>query len=128
MPIHLEGEAPGADEGGVVDQPLHVLQVEVLPLEMPSEFVLDISELQIGDVRRVGDIAMPDGVTVLDDPERAVVTVTVPQLEVPEPEETVVSDQEAELVGAAGEELGDEAAAEAAAEAGDEESGGGQEQ
>lgn len=109
VPIHLHGEAPGTNEGGVVDQALFTLSVEVLPLEVPSELTLDISGMNVGDVKRVSDISLPDGVASLDDADRAVVSVAVPQLEVPEPGE------EAEL--AEGEEAEEaEAGAEGAAE------------
>lgn len=87
VPVVLEGEAPGQDEGGIADQQLHTVSVEVLPLEVPEHFTLDISDMQIGDVKRVSDLDLPAGVDLLDDPERTVVSVNVPALEVPEPEE-----------------------------------------
>lgn len=84
VPLSLTGEAPGADEGGVVDQVQFQVAIEVLPLEVPGELTLDISEMQIGDVKRLEDIDLPEGVELLDDPERTVVSVYVPQIEVPE--------------------------------------------
>lgn len=99
VPVVLEGEAPGTDEGGVADQNLFTLPVEVLPLEVPDQIVLDISDMQVGDVKRVADLPLPEGVTSLEDPERTVVSVTVPQLEVPEP----VEGEEAEAVAEAAE-------------------------
>lgn len=84
VPLHLEGEVGGAEAGAVADQQLHALHVEVLPLEVPDEIVLDVSDLEIGAVKRVGDLQVPEGVTVLTDPDQTVVSVSVPQLEVPE--------------------------------------------
>lgn len=81
VPIVTEGEAPGAEEGGVADQVLFALPVEVLPLEVPDQITLDISDMQIGDVKRVEDLRLPEGVVALEDPERTVVTVSVPFLE-----------------------------------------------
>lgn len=75
IPIRLEGEAPGVAEGGVAEQPMYTLPIQVLPLEMPDEFVVDISDMQIGDVKRVADLDVPEGIDVLEDPERTVVTV-----------------------------------------------------
>ena len=89
VPIVLEGEAPGASEGGVVEQALYALSIEVLPLEVPDQIALDISDLQVGDVKRVEDLTLPSGVTPLVEGEEPVVTVVVPQLEVPETEEPV---------------------------------------
>lgn len=79
--VHLVGEAPGQEEGGIVDQIRFTLPVEVLPLEVPEYLELDISDMQIGDVKRVADLQTPDGVTVLDDPEYSLVTLNQPQQE-----------------------------------------------
>jgi large subunit ribosomal protein L25 len=86
VPINLVGNAPGADEGGVVDQVRFDVPVEVLPLEVPDSIDLDISDMQVGDVKRLGDLNLPEGVELLDDLEYAVVSVYVPQAEVPEDE------------------------------------------
>lgn len=87
VPIHLEGTAAGEEDDGVPEQQLFSLPVEVLPLEVPDQLTLDISEMQVGDVLRVSDIPLPSGVSSLEDPEQTVVTVNVPSMEVPEPEE-----------------------------------------
>jgi large subunit ribosomal protein L25 len=86
VPVVLTGEAAGVQEGGIVEQTLFSLNVEVLPLEVPDELPLDISELGIGDVLRVSDVRVPGGVEVLDDAELPVVTIVVPSLDVPETE------------------------------------------
>ena len=102
--------APGVREGGVLQQPMRELSIEALPLEIPEHLDLDVSGLSIGEALRVADVAVPDGVKVLDDPEATVASVTAPTRvveEVPEVEEG------AEV--AEGEEA-PEAAAEAAAE------------
>lgn len=113
VPIHLEGEAPGAEEGGVIEQSLHELSVEVLPLEVPDSLSLDISELGIGDVKRVSDIVLPAGVEALVDGDTAVVSVVVPHIDVPETEtdEEAAAD-EAEAEGATGDEAEDGAESE----------------
>jgi large subunit ribosomal protein L25 len=86
VPIHLTGEAAGANEGGVVDQVRFDVPVEVLPLEVPDSLELDISDMQVGDVKRLSDLDLPEGVELLEDPDYAVVSVSIPQAEVPEPE------------------------------------------
>ncbi|HET7571608.1 MAG TPA: 50S ribosomal protein L25 [Gaiellaceae bacterium] len=96
-------DAPGVREGGVLSQPLREISVEALPLEVPEHLELDVSGMATGDTLRVGDIAAPDGVTLLDDPETVIATVTAPT-RVVEPEET--------LEGAEGEEVEGEAPAE----------------
>jgi large subunit ribosomal protein L25 len=111
QPIHaavaitVVGEAPGAKEGGVLSQVMNELHVEALPLEVPQHLEVDVSELQMGGVVRVGELSVPAGVTVLDDPETVVATVTQPTREV-----------EPEAVEGEGEEGAEGEAAEGAAE------------
>ena len=93
VPIHLEGHAAGADEGGVVDQVLFKAEVEVLPLNVPDQLRLDISGMQIGDVQRLEDLPLPDGVTLLEDPGSTVVSVSAPTIDVTEAE---AAEEEAE--------------------------------
>jgi large subunit ribosomal protein L25 len=100
------------DEGGVVSQELYALPVDVLPLEVPDQILVDISALHIGDVLHVRDLTVPAGVEVTADPDATVVTVVVPQLEVPEPTEAVEGEAGEEAEGATGEEAEGPATAE----------------
>jgi large subunit ribosomal protein L25 len=108
--VQLTGgeDAPGVREGGVLSQPLRDLNVEALPLEVPEHIDLDVSQLELNGTLRVADIAVPEGVTLLDEPETVVATITAPTREVA-PEE--------ELEGAEAEALEGEAEGEAAEEA-----------
>jgi large subunit ribosomal protein L25 len=83
--VELVGQAQGAVEGGVLQQPTREVNVEALPMEIPDRITLDVSALQIGDALRVSDISAQDGVTLLDDPETVLASVTVPT-RVEEPE------------------------------------------
>jgi large subunit ribosomal protein L25 len=100
--VQLTGaeDSPGVREGGVLSQPLRELNVEALPLEVPEHIDLDVSQLELNGTLRIADIAVPEGATLLDDPETVVATITAPTREV-EPEE--------ELEGAEGEALEGEA-------------------
>jgi large subunit ribosomal protein L25 len=114
--VHLTGgeDAPGVREGGVLSQPLRELQVSALPLEVPEHIDLDVSHMETGDTLRVEDIKVTEGVTLLDDPETVVATVTAPTREVL-PEE--VEEAEAEEGEAVAGEEGAEAPAESEGEA-----------
>ncbi|HJW59683.1 MAG TPA: 50S ribosomal protein L25/general stress protein Ctc [Actinomycetota bacterium] len=85
VPVHLVGEAPGAREGGIVDQDLYQLNVEAEVTAVPEAVDADVSGLGIGDVLRVADLKAPEGAVILDDPEASVVSVVAPTVE-PEPE------------------------------------------
>ncbi|HET8893835.1 MAG TPA: 50S ribosomal protein L25 [Gaiellaceae bacterium] len=107
--------APGVKEGGVLSQPLREVNVEALPLEVPEHLELDVSRMAIGDNLRIADLHVPEGVTLLDDTETVVATLTVPTRVVePEPEE-VEGEEGEEGAEAAAE--GEEAAAEGEAPA-----------
>ena len=77
VPIVLEGESPGARESqGTPVQHLHSLEVEALPLEMPSQITVDLSTLMEADSEtRVGDIVLPPGATLITDPNELVVRI-----------------------------------------------------
>ena len=54
------------------------VEVEALPQDLPSKFEIDISVLEtVNDVFFVKDLKVSDKVTVLDDPELPILTVSV---------------------------------------------------
>ena len=118
VPIVLEGEASAVLAGdGVVDQALHHLGVQAKPGDIPNEIVVDISGMQLGDVIRIGDLELPAGVATESDPEDAVVTASIQQVDLGE---------EPEVEGEEGEEGAEGEAAEGAgAEGGEGGEGGG---
>ncbi|MBX6762810.1 MAG: 50S ribosomal protein L25 [Rubrobacteraceae bacterium] len=78
VPVVVSGEAPGAKEGGVLQQVLYEVQVESLPGNIPQELEIDVSNLGMGENLTLGEIELPEGVTLVSDPEEVVVTVTTP--------------------------------------------------
>ena len=86
VPVQLVGEAVGAKEGGVVEQPLFDLQITATPENIPESIEVDITDLQINDSYSVGDIKVSGDFTIENDPEESVVTV-VPPTDEPSEEE-----------------------------------------
>ena len=81
VPITLKGTAIGVrDGGGRVFQPLRIVRIRVLPESIPSQFEVDITDLQIGDSVHVSDLDMEDA-EPLDDPSRTIVTIAPPKSE-----------------------------------------------
>ena len=79
VPISLVGESPGAREAGgtVIQQPREV-NVEALPLEIPSEIEVDLSQLtDPGGTIRVSDLVLGANVTLLTDLEEVVARIEV---------------------------------------------------
>ena len=84
VPVVLLGESSGARSvGGTIMQQLQFLDVEALPLEMPSQAEVDLTLLTEPDgVVRVSEIRMPGNVTVLTDSEEIAVRIELPRVEV----------------------------------------------
>ena len=74
-------------------------------MEVPEHLEFDVSALHIGESRAPRRVALPEGVTLLDDPEETVLaTVTQPtREEEPEPEEGEVAEGEEAAEGEAAE-------------------------
>ena len=130
VPVITVGEAPAATEaGGVLIQPLNELEIEALPMALIPSIQLDVTGLtEIGDSITVGDIEVPEGVTILNRPDETIVQVTFMEeekLEEPQPElELLEGEAAVPLVGEEGEEVelvGEEGEAEAGEEAEEEE-------
>lgn len=100
VPLRLEGEAEGAREGGILQQPLYELQVRAIPSAIPEEITVDVSKLDIGDTITIADLPVEDEYTFLDEEDTAIAIVLPPEAE--EEEETEAPDLsiEPEVVGA----------------------------
>jgi large subunit ribosomal protein L25 len=104
VPLHVTGDAPGVEEGGVLQQVAYEIQVESLPGDIPQEITLDVSGLGMNENLTLGDLTLPEGVTLLSEPEEVAVTVTAP---------TEISEEEMEAAGIVEEPTDEEEAAEA---------------
>jgi large subunit ribosomal protein L25 len=81
VPVRMIGEAPGTKEGGIIQQSLWEMEVEALPQELPEVIEADVSGLDMGGVLLVNDLALPEKVTILTDPETVVISVVAPHIE-----------------------------------------------
>ena len=80
--IHTTGSSQGVRQGGVLEQPIHELEIECLPKDLPQDITVDITKLDIGDSIRVNEITLPEGVKVLSNAEQVLVHVDSPRVEV----------------------------------------------
>ena len=80
IPIMLQGIPEGVRlGGGVLDQTLREIEIEVDPSSIPDHIEFDVTSLVIGDSVHISDLKVPEGVKVLDDPETSVVVVAAPR-------------------------------------------------
>jgi len=97
VPVHLVGTADGVRNfGGVLDQVLYSLEIEVLPGDIPQHIELDVTALGIGQALFVRDATAPNA-RILNAPELAICSVVAPRTEeivAPIAEEAVTSEPE----------------------------------
>jgi large subunit ribosomal protein L25 len=97
--IELRGIAPGVTAGGILNQPLHTLEVECLAISIPESIRVNIAELQIGSVIHVRELKVPEGVKIMVDPDAIVVQIAAPQAEAEAPAAEAGGPAEPEIVG-----------------------------
>jgi large subunit ribosomal protein L25 len=104
LPVRLTGSSVGIRAGGKLRQRRHYLKVNGLIKDMPDRLEIDLTDLDIGDSMKIGDLGY-DNLEVLDPPRAMVVGVVSSRLiakglrealpeEVEEVEEEVLEDGE----------------------------------
>lgn len=81
VPVEVVGKAPAIQEGGILEEILREIEVECLPASIPNVIEIDVSQLGIGDSIHIGDLTLPEGVTVLHDPDETIITILSPVME-----------------------------------------------
>ncbi|MBQ3402723.1 MAG: 50S ribosomal protein L25 [Synergistaceae bacterium] len=100
IPVEVAGreESQGIKDGGVLEA-VHELEVETLPMSIPDVITVDVSGLNIGDAIHVKDLALPENVTALADPDEVVaIVVTSRGVEDAAPEEEAPAAADVEVV------------------------------
>jgi large subunit ribosomal protein L25 len=94
VPIVLVGTPEGLKSGGILDQVLRELEIEVDPANIPNHIDVDVSALTIGHSLHVRDARIPEGVTILDDLDATVCVLAAPRAETPATGVEVVAEPE----------------------------------
>ncbi|MCL2265935.1 MAG: 50S ribosomal protein L25 [Treponema sp.] len=71
----LNGNPIGVREGGMLETPLHEIEIECLPKDLPERIEIDISGLKANQSLHVRDIALGEGVRLLSNPDQTVALV-----------------------------------------------------
>lgn len=110
VPLVTVGEQADLQSGdGVLAQALHEVQLSATPANIPDRVEADISGLELGGAAMtLGQIALPDGVELISDPDLAVAAINPTALE-----------ETTEEVAPEGEEATEEAAEDVPSEEGD---------
>ena len=93
VPIEIIGQSEGVKAGGVLNQTLTELDITCLPGSIPQNIEIDITDLNIGDALRLGQLSLSEGLSVEGDEENLIIAVNEPVQE-SEEEEEVIDDSE----------------------------------
>ena len=95
MPVELVGDCVGVRHGGRVDFVSREIEIEILPREMFDKFVLDITNLEVGELLKVADLAsqLPENAKFLDDENRVICVVEIPRVIEEEVEEEALEEE-----------------------------------
>ena len=88
VPVHYEGEenAPGTKAAGILSTLVTDIEISCLPSQLPENITVDVSGLDIGDVIRLSDVKLPEGVAIVEleneeGHDRTIVTMLAPKVE-----------------------------------------------
>ena len=71
--VELRGEAPGAKMGGVVSQSAHSVEILCPAMKIPEKLELTINDLEVGQSLTAADLELPEGASLISEPEMVVV-------------------------------------------------------
>jgi len=83
--IILHGNPIGVREGGMLENPVHEIEVECLPKDLPERIELDVSNLKANQSIHVRHIPLADGVKLISNPDQVVALVKFAKAEAAAP-------------------------------------------
>lgn len=75
VPVHLFGTALGVREGGILENPLHEVEVECFPRFLPEHLDVDVSALKANQSIHVRDLQLGADVRVLSNGDQVIALV-----------------------------------------------------
>ena len=79
VPLLMTGKAKGIVKGGILQQIFRRIPVRALPEKIPVQVEIDVTELDMGEALKAGQIILPAGVTVRLPEDKTVVVVAAPE-------------------------------------------------
>ena len=86
IPVTTKGNAPGIEQGGMLQIIRRELDVSCLPSEIPETIEIDISNLDIGESIHVQEIPLEGNIEIPEEGNFTVVTILSPKVEEKEEE------------------------------------------
>jgi large subunit ribosomal protein L25 len=83
VPLHVSGSPAGVREGGILETPLHEIEVECMPKDLPEQITVDVSALKGNESLHARDIVLPAGVKLMGSGDQVVALVKFARAESP---------------------------------------------
>ena len=107
VPLVASGQPRGLEEGGTLETYRTEVRIRCLPARIPEGIHYDVSGLELNQVLHVSELALPEGVSLEEDPD-AVVAAVVSKTGAEEPAAEGEAGEEEGGAGEAGGEQGEE--------------------
>jgi large subunit ribosomal protein L25 len=81
VPVRVHGNPVGVREGGILELPLHSIEVECLPKDLPERIEVDIAGLQVNQSIHVRDLPLGADVKLISPADQVVALVKFAKVE-----------------------------------------------
>jgi len=78
LPVVLHGEAIGLSQGGQLRFQSHQMAIRCPAGPLPEQIVVDVSQLQVGQAIRAGEVKLPAGAVTVTPANEVIVQVAIP--------------------------------------------------
>lgn len=94
VPITITGKAKGVEiENGILEIIKRTVKVSCLPMSIPKEIQVNVSDLGLGEAIHAADLIAPEGIKIIEDPKTTLITIVGAGVE----EEEKVAEAETEI-------------------------------
>lgn len=77
VPVEIVGVAYGVKtQGGILDFVTREVEVRCLPTQIPHHLTLDVTELHVGQHVELSALTLPEGVELIDDADKVLVSIS----------------------------------------------------
>lgn len=81
VPFECVGKAAGVVLGGVLQQVYRKLPIRCLPEKIPTKIQADVTSLGVSSIYKVGDLVLPEGVSIRLPAEQTLASISAPERE-----------------------------------------------
>ena len=100
VPVAVRGEAPGENEGGVIEHLMHTIEIETSVATVPETLHISVNDLHVGGSLKAADIEdMPPGATIVGNADAVILQCVEAKVEADEDADPTAGAAEPEVIG-----------------------------